>query len=85
MPHLLASRTSWAGGKASQPGYLGSTAAAKLLLRLLVRFWPEEDFEEERGRGEGSLEGTRVLERLQEKGWGWRWFKKWKRKAKQKI
>lgn len=27
----------------NKPGYLGSTAAAKPLLRLLVSFWPEED------------------------------------------
>lgn len=44
--------------RGKKPGYLDSLSAAKPLLKFLVHFWAEEDFEKECGRGEGSLEGT---------------------------
>jgi len=50
-----------------------------------VHFWAEEDFEEECGRGEDSLEGTYQHKRCsREERWGCRveMFQKWKSKAK---
>lgn len=43
--------------RANKPGYLGSTAAAKPLLRLLVSFWPEEDSRK-------NMEGERAASKV---------------------
>lgn len=67
--YFLARRNNWAGGKASyptpckdpKPCCLGDNGSCQTMLRFSGLCWAEEDFEEEHGKGEGSLGSATTL------------------------